>query len=133
MNIKNLIEENAKAIGETEIKDILGKTGKVIDKISGPIRKVGKDIQLMIEMIRDFINGDYDETPTKTVLSLIGVLVYLLNPFDIIPDFIPVAGFLDDLLVVTTAIAMFKPDLDKYKLWRARIEQVMMESEQEKE
>lgn len=39
--------------------------------------------------------------------ALIAVLVgYLALPFDLIPDFIPVVGQLDDILVLTLAIAL---------------------------
>lgn len=38
--------------------------------------------------------------PTRTKLALAGLAVYLATPWDIIPDFIPVLGQLDDLTVV---------------------------------
>jgi len=42
---------------------------------------------------------------TKTdKIILVGALLYFLSPLDIIPDVIPIAGFLDDLLVVLLAL-----------------------------
>lgn len=38
--------------------------------------------------------------PTRTKLAFAGLAVYLATPWDIIPDFIPVLGQLDDLTVV---------------------------------
>lgn len=34
-----------------------------------------------------------------------GIVLYLLSPIDLIPDFIPVAGLLDDLVLVPLAMA----------------------------
>ncbi len=42
--------------------------------------------------------------PWRARLPLAGVLLYLALPIDIIPDFIPVAGQLDDLLVAGIAV-----------------------------
>ena len=43
---------------------------------------------------------------TKTdKIILVIALLYCLSPVDIVPDVIPVAGFLDDLLVVVLALA----------------------------
>ncbi|MGL6461919.1 YkvA family protein [Aeromonas hydrophila] len=36
---------------------------------------------------------------------MIGALAYLVNPFDVVPDPIPFAGYLDDLSVITSALA----------------------------
>lgn len=44
-----------------------------------------------------------ERVPARTKLALAGLGVYLLTPWDIIPDFIPVLGQLDDL----TAILLF--------------------------
>jgi uncharacterized membrane protein YkvA (DUF1232 family) len=44
-----------------------------------------------------------ERVPVRTKLALTGLAVYLASPWDIIPDFIPVLGQLDDL----TALLLF--------------------------
>lgn len=44
------------------------------------------------------------ETPMKSKLIAVGALVYLVLPFDLVPDLIPVAGLLDDAAALATAI-----------------------------
>ena len=43
-------------------------------------------------------------TPLSAKLFAILTLLYLLSPIDLIPDFIPVLGLLDDLLIVPVLI-----------------------------
>lgn len=45
-------------------------------------------------------------TPWAARLVAIGVVAYLLSPIDLIPDFIPILGYLDDLVLVPLAIAL---------------------------
>lgn len=47
-------------------------------------------------MLKDFATRKYTEIPMGTILAIVGTLVYILNPFDLIPDFIPAFGYLDD-------------------------------------
>ena len=42
--------------------------------------------------------------PRRRKLLLVGLVGYLALPFDLIPDFIPIAGQLDDALVVALAL-----------------------------
>lgn len=44
--------------------------------------------------------------PRSAKIALAAVAVYLASPLDLIPDFIPVIGYLDDLIVVPLGIAL---------------------------
>jgi len=56
--------------------------------------------------------------PWKTVVAIFGVLLYLINPFDIIPDFIPGIGYLDDALAVGAALKLIRDDLRNFAIAR---------------
>ena len=43
-------------------------------------------------------------TPRSARLALAGLLVYLLSPLDLIPDFVPVIGAVDDLIVAAVVL-----------------------------
>jgi uncharacterized membrane protein YkvA (DUF1232 family) len=42
--------------------------------------------------------------PRGTRIMLVALLGYLLMPFDLVPDFIPVLGFADDVIVVALVL-----------------------------
>ena len=44
------------------------------------------------------------ETPRSAKLALAGMLVYLISPIDLIPDFIPVLGQIDDVVVAAVIL-----------------------------
>jgi uncharacterized membrane protein YkvA (DUF1232 family) len=46
-----------------------------------------------------------DRVPRRRKLVLVALVGYLALPFDLVPDFIPVAGQLDDVLVVAFTLA----------------------------
>lgn len=67
--------------------------------LAGPALRLIPDL---IRLVRSLI-GD-PRTPRHVKVALGGLLVYLLSPIDLIPDFIPGLGSIDDLAV--TAIVL---------------------------
>lgn len=75
-------------------------------------------IPVMISMIRNYVRKEYTEIPIRSIISMISALIYFVSPVDIIPDFLPVVGYLDDAAVVAACIKLVKSDIDDYKQWR---------------
>ncbi len=46
------------------------------------------------------------DTPPPVKLTVLAALTYLLVPLDLVPDFIPAAGFSDDLVALTALLGM---------------------------
>lgn len=58
-------------------------------------------------------------TPWLAKAVVAAVVVYLAIPFDVIPDFIPILGQLDDVLVVAGAFALLLKLIPREELRRA--------------
>ena len=51
-----------------------------------------------------YLAAKHPETPWLAAAIAVAVVAYALSPIDLIPDFIPVIGYLDDLLIVPAGI-----------------------------
>ncbi len=62
----------------------------------------------------------HPDTPWAPKLVAIAVLAYAVSPIDLIPDFIPVLGMLDDLLLIPLGVAL-AVKLTPAHMWQARL------------
>ena len=113
-----LAGEMEKPVSEEQVDDLISKE----DRIKALFKKLGsrvEDVKLLWNMLLDYKNGKYKELPWKLVAAIVFFFVYLLNPFDLIPDVFPILGFTDDLGVLGLVLAAFTSDIDAYKRWLA--------------
>ncbi len=78
-----------------------------------------EDVKVVFSMLKDITTNKYKQCPWRTIAALVGALAYVLAPLDLVPDFIPVWGWLDDGAVIATALKFAKNDLEEYKVWKA--------------
>jgi uncharacterized membrane protein YkvA (DUF1232 family) len=79
-----------------------------------------KDLLLVLPRLARMIAsllGDRD-VPLVAKLALAALAVYLASPVDLIPDVIPVVGYLDDLLVAAIVVDGLLSYLDRSLLLR---------------
>jgi uncharacterized membrane protein YkvA (DUF1232 family) len=65
----------------------------------------GSALRLIPDLIRltRALTGD-PATPVRVKVVLVGLLIYLVSPIDLIPDFIPVLGSVDDLAITALVL-----------------------------
>jgi len=103
-----------------DVARALDHQGPILKKVLGSrhLAEFLKDVELLFELLRDNLAKRYTRVPWRTIAAAAATLLYILNPFDIVPDFIPGLGYVDDGMVVMLAMKLVGKDLDKYKLWR---------------
>ena len=109
----------AKNVKEDDVSGILDKEEEILRKVRGPLEKFANYIKLFFSIIKDYANGTYREIPWTTIAAIIGTLVYIFSPIDLIPDFIPVIGLMDDAAVLAVCLTGIGSDLKKYEAWKS--------------
>jgi len=91
----------------------------------GSLLKIGlwsrliENFRLLCSLIKDYLKGGYrDVSPWSIFVFAFGV-VYVLCPIDLLSDFIPFIGQIDDALILLVCIYFLEKDLNKYKEWKA--------------
>jgi uncharacterized membrane protein YkvA (DUF1232 family) len=74
-------------------------------------------VRELYALFKDSVKGDYKLHPAN-VAMIGGGLLYFILPADLIPDFIPLVGYLDDLAVLTTIMNSLKGEITAYHSWK---------------
>ena len=83
----------------------------------GKLSEMRQQVMLGVALVKAWLAGDYREVPTKTIVSIVGALLYFVMPFDAVPDFLFGWGLLDDAAVLTYVLKQVQEEIEKYKAW----------------
>ena len=86
-------------------------------KNKGPLKEVWGSLMAMLRMMKAYFKGDYREIPWETMALIVVAVVYFVSPIDLIPDFIPIAGYIDDAFVISLVVASAQSEMDDFEEW----------------
>jgi uncharacterized membrane protein YkvA (DUF1232 family) len=114
------LRRDAEKVTPDDVEKVLEQTEELEKRFQsgGPLGKFLDDFRLLLSIVKDYWSGRYRKIPYWTVAAIVAALLYVLNPFDLVPDFIPVVGQLDDALVVGACLALIGQDLHRYRQWK---------------
>lgn len=124
------IEQAQEALGTctSKAQEIIGNPAKIketlvqLEKKLEEVPVIGStvaDVPVMVSMVKGYITKEYTDVSPKVIGSLVGAFLYLVAKNDIIPDTLPVAGFVDDIAVLGLALKLNEPELAAFKEWQA--------------
>lgn len=120
----NYLESEINAVTNEDLDRAAENSGEINRKMStaGALRKYAEIGKTMFSMLNDFRKGDYQQVPWLTVASIGFALLYIFNPLDLVPDFLPGVGYLDDLTVFSFVLRFVETDLHRYLDWKSKQE-----------
>lgn len=118
--VNDTFEDEVVKIDDDDIEVLLENEEAVEKKLSG-VNSLTKYLEIgkiMFGMIKDIKRGAYTNVPWFTIATIVMALLYVLNPMDLVPDFIPGIGYLDDLAIFSIGIGWIESDIHNYLDWK---------------
>ena len=104
------------AKNEELLKTFLSAALEKVKQNKGKIDDFLNDLKTLIRLIRAWSKKEYRTIPWKSLIAAIAAVLYFLNPFDLIPDFL-FFGFVDDAYVISKVFSSIRVDLKQFSEW----------------
>ena len=76
-------------------------------------------ISTLMRMMKAYYRGEYKKIPSNAILRILGGLIYFVWILDVIPDFIPVLGFADDVAVIIWVYSGLVEEIEDFERWES--------------
>ncbi len=106
------------------LNDLIHKADKkALEKGRGVLGEAWDSLIISCRMLQAYLRGDYRKIPWKTLVAIVGAMVYFVMPLDFIPDFILGFGFTDDVALILWTVKSIKDDIENYSQWEKNVVQ----------
>jgi uncharacterized membrane protein YkvA (DUF1232 family) len=117
---EEFVKEGAEKITPEDIETAAERSEEINKKFSskGPLKRFIEDGKLLSALIKDWRAGRYRKAMYGTIAAAAFALLYVLNPFDLMPDVLPFIGAVDDAAVLGACLMLLERDLRQYRSWK---------------
>ena len=117
---EEFVEAGAEKVTPKDIETVVKKSDEIKKKFNarGPLKRFVEDGKLLIALVKDWRSGTYRQVMYGTIAAVVFALIYVFDPFDIVPDFLPIIGAVDDATIIGACLMLIERDLNKYRKWK---------------
>ena len=101
--LKSLLMQSKEKLSRLEINNI--NHSKLFERVN-----------LFVRMVKSHVRGDY-RVHWQSIVIIVAALIYFVTPLDLIPDLVPVTGYVDDLSILLWVNATLQKEIDAFRLW----------------
>lgn len=76
-----------------------------------------RDLQLLVRLLKASVSGAYKGLSPRKLVAIVAGILYLISPLDVIPDFIPGIGYVDDAAVIAWVLKSIAEELKDFRMW----------------
>lgn len=105
------------ATDQNKVSGLLDDAQRKAERNRDRLSETLDSLQSLFRLIRAWLAGRYNIVPWRTIVLSIAAILYFVNPLDVIPDFLPMFGFLDDAGVLAFVLQSIRKDLDRFLDW----------------
>jgi uncharacterized membrane protein YkvA (DUF1232 family) len=114
------LSEQAALMAPGDVETALVQREEASDKAAKDASRhprLPRQVDLALQLLSDHDAGACPQVPFQTIALLTAAVLYLLNPMDVIPDWLP-GGTSDDALIMELAFEMGAPGIERYCTWK---------------
>ncbi len=117
---EEFVKEGAEKVTPKDIETVVEKSEEINKRFSakGPLKRFIEDGKVLSALVKDWRAGKYRQAMYGTIAAAAFALIYVINPFDIVPDVLPFIGAVDDAAVVGACLMLVERDLRQYRGWK---------------
>ena len=117
---EEFVKEGAEKITPEDIQTAAERAEEINKQFSarGPLKRFIEDGKILTALIKDWRTGRYRKALYGTIAAVAFALLYVFNPFDLMPDVLPIIGAVDDAAVVGACLMLVERDLREYRGWK---------------
>src|SRR5262245_8382917 len=86
---------------------------------AAPRRSALRDVAAFLRLLRAWSQGRYARFPLRSIALLALALGYVVSPIDLVPDFIPFIGVIDDGVVLALVLRALRKDVAPFVEWES--------------
>ncbi len=110
-------QAQAYAHNEKKTSQLLAEVLTKAYKHRSKLQSIWADLMSICRMLKAWSKGEYRSIPWKTIVLSLATVIYFLNPLDMVPDFIPGVGYIDDAVVLGFVVNSIRKELERFLQW----------------